>query len=234
MTLDWGNVPAWVATGTAVIATTYALRQFRISSHALRISAQSQNNQVDIARATLLMAVDREFEGVELNRSRKAMRMLRNRIERQVLNHPDANRSPELQRGKVARDFSRHLDSLWGKLRASEIPITAPAAESAADHRSIDEYYVLMALPNWIETVGMLCCRNLLPKEDVLSLYASVIYVTMFNFKNHVEARRNEQPHPNPRFMEYAYLLYQDAIDYRKKRDEPQEVRPKKSLLPWG
>lgn len=233
MEFDWGTVPAWIATGTAIIGTGFALRQFKISSLALNLSAQSQQNQVEIARANLLLAIDREFEGAELNQSRKAVRLLRNTIETRVLHDPEGNRSPDLQKGKVARDFSKHLDSLWGKVRSPELTKSAPSSSQTSNGGGIDEYYRLMALPNWIETVGMLCARNLLPKEDVLSLYASVIYVTMFNFKNHVDARRNEQPHPNLRFMDNAYYLYQEAIEFRKIRDEPLPTRPIKSLLPW-
>lgn len=247
MPIEWGTVPAWITSGTAVVGTIFVLRQFRISIRALEISArsqeisaksqeisaQSQANQVDIARANLLLAIDREFEGAELGRSRKAIRMLRNRIEREVLTKPDGNRSPALQKGKVARDFSRHLDTLWGALRSTDAASEPPAA-GGLGHGDIHEYYELMALPNWIETVGALVARHLLPKEEVLTLYASSIQVTMFNFHNHVEARRNEQPYPNKRFMENAYLLYEEAIEYRKKKDEPLPDRPKKSGLPFG
>lgn len=232
MALDWGTVPAQVATATAVVGTFFALRQFRISGEALRISAQSQGNQVDIARANLLLAIDREFESAELTKSRKALRMLRNRIEREVLNHPDGDKSPELQKSNIAREFSRHLDKLWGEVWISEATAVDDANDSSVG-RNIHKYYELMALPNWIETVGMLCTRNLLPKEDVFSLYASVIYVTMFNFQDHIDTRKSDKPHPNRRFMENAHQLYLEAIDYRKRRDEPLPARPEKSRLPW-
>ena len=91
-----------------------------------------------------------------------------------------------------------------------------------------------MGLVNWMETVGMLCKRNLLPTADILDLYDQVIVPTMANFKNHIEFRRKEEPYANPRFMENAFWLHEQAVAYQAKRDRTIPLDPARSSTKWG
>jgi hypothetical protein len=224
MAIDWGTVPAWITAGIAAIGTGFALSQLWLSRRAV-------DQQLQLANANLLLSIDGQFEGKELARSRKAIRALRNRLEAQFKASKAKNKSPEAEMKAVAEDFSELLDAAWRKVR--EFEQTADGAPSAEMRREMDRYYQLMALPNWMETVGMLCARNLIRTEDVLSLYAGVIVTTLFNFENHVKTRRVEGPHSNIRFLENAYALYDEAVAYRAKRDAPPVSRPLRSRLRW-
>lgn len=97
----------------------------------------------------------------------------------------------------------------------------------------MDHYTEIMALPFWMETVGMLGRRGLLPIDDVLDIYDAVVISTMQNFKKHFDRRRTEGTEPNGRFMENAYWLLDEAIAYKAKRDEPLPARPAKSQTKW-
>lgn len=69
----WGTVPAWLAAAIALFASILAIRQFKLATKA-------QQDQVQIARANLMLAIDKTFESDMLN-SRKAVRSLRNRAQ---------------------------------------------------------------------------------------------------------------------------------------------------------
>lgn len=232
MALDWGTVPAWLTAGIALLGTILALRQFQLSTRAKNDQVQAQNDQVQIARANLLLAIDKVFEGEEIYRSRKAVRSLRNRAEVVADRSNLQNKSPQGKKQAIANEVSHQLDKLWALAKSfDDVDVEDP---KSADRIAIDRYSELMALANWIETVGMLCKRNLLPTDDILDLYDQIIIPTMLNFKNHLEARQTEGPYQNRRFMENAFWLYAKAVAYNGMRDQPVDVDPGKTSTRWN
>ncbi len=225
MSLDWGNVPGWIAAVTAALATTLGLRQFRLATRA-------QIDQVQVARAKLLLEIDANYEGADIYRSRKAIRSLRNRSETIVQNSDSKDKSPEGIKRDVCVEFSHQMDKLWKSVKDLEDP-DVEKSESVARVAS-DRYAELMSLPYWIETVGMLCNRNLLPTEDVLDLYDQVVITTMSSCANHIERRRQEGPFVNPRFLANGSWLLEQALLYKSNRDSPPASRPGKSPTRWN
>lgn len=223
MSIDWGTVPAWVTALTAVVGATLAIRQ-------LALARGAQEQQVQIARANLLLSIDGEFEGQELYKSRKAIRSVRNQAEKTVdSSHKD--RSPEALQKASAEEFSHHMNELWKKAKLIDEDETGVSADQR--RAANDQYMELMILPNWIETVAMLCRRNLLPTDDVLDIYDQVVITTMCNFRSHIEARRVEGPFRNPRFLDNALWLLGEAQAHSNNQGEPKSTPPKKSNTRW-
>ena len=225
MGLDWGNVPGWIAALTAVIAATVGLRQFRLATRA-------QIDQVQVARAKLLLEIDANYESADIYRSRKAIRSLRNRSEAIVQKSNSKDKSLEGVKKDVCVEFSHQMGELWKLVKDLDDP-DVEKQDSAARLAS-DRYAELMSLPYWIETVGMLCNRNLLPTDDVLDLYDQVIITTMSSFAIHIERRRQEGPFVNPRFLANASWMLEQALVYKSNRDSPPASRPGKSPTRWN
>lgn len=224
MIVDWGTVPAWAAVVVAGTGVVLALRQ-------LTLAAGAQHDQVQIARANLLLSIDKTFESEEIYRSRKAVRSLRNRAEGAVEANNHKDRSPNAKMEAVAVEVSHYLDTLWEQAKAiSDEDIEKSDSKS---RKAIDQYTEIMALPFWMETIGMLCRRGLLPKDDVLDIYDAVIISTIQNFQRHFDVRRTQGLPQNGRFMENAYWLLDEATAYKRKRDEPMPTRPAKSRTKW-
>ena len=223
--MDWGSVPAWAAVCTAVVGSGLATRQ-------LQLAARSQEHQVQIARANLLLSIDKNFESDEIYKSRKAIRSLRNRAEKAIEARDKPTIGSENLRDEIAKQFSLGMTKLWDDARS----ITDGDVDGASspDIIAIDRYSVLTALPNWIETVGMLCRRNLLPKDDVLDLYDQVVISTMQNFKAHYTVRREQPPYANHRLMENAFWLLEEAIAFKAKRETPLPTSPAQSPTRWA
>jgi hypothetical protein len=231
MPIDWGSVPDWIVVGTAIAGTAYAGIQLKALKLSDQRAAASHAEQVQIARANLLLEIDATFEGTELYRSRKAIRALRNRAETKVTRGLVRNQTPDALKNEISIEFSHQLDELWKIARTiDEVDVEKPDSK---DRIAADRYTELMAVPNWIETIGMLCRRNLLPKEDILDLYDQVVVPTIRNFKNHFEVRRAQGPYLNPRFMENAYWLLAEAEAYKRKREEPVSAPPVESPTKW-
>ncbi|ABD27479.1 hypothetical protein Saro_3044 [Novosphingobium aromaticivorans DSM 12444] len=223
--MEWlGTAPAWITALTAVFASRVALRQ-------LGMSASAQEMQVQIARANLLLSIDREFESEASYASRKACRSLANAAEASALATNPRDRAPDAIRKLVATEFSHQLNELWNVAR--ELQEKPEGTENAPAIAASDRYATLMALPNWIETVGMLCRRDLLPKEDVLDLYDEAIIRTMTNFESHIVTRGSEQPYDNPLWLENARWLLEEAKTYNKQKREPAKAPVSKSRLDW-
>jgi hypothetical protein len=223
MALDWGTVPSWATAITALVGATLAIRQ-------LGLARQAQEQQVQIARANLILSIDAEFEGSEIYGSRKAIRSLRNRVEKTV-DGSVKDRSPDALRKASAEEFSHQMNELWKKARLIIEEESGASADQIRDANN--QYTELMILPNWIETVAMLCRRNLLPTADVLDIYDQVVITTMSNFKSHIEARRVEGPFQNPRFLENALWLLDEATSYSATQGEPRPTPPKRSNTRW-
>lgn len=227
-TIDWGSVADWVTAVAAVVGLTFAALQIRALRVAEQQSAAANDASVQIARATLILSIDREYEGETLAASRKALRALRNRAEDVAASkHPGASHRKLAE--EAAQEFTRELTAIWAEAR--KLNETDVEHSNAADRIAADRYAQIMALPYWIETLGMLCQRELLPTDDILDLYDAVIIPTMRNFRDHIGFRREEPPYPNHRFLENAYWLYDRALEFKQQREQPPLHRPVKAGL---
>lgn len=218
----WGTVPAWITILVASFAAALALRQPRLATIV-------QNAQFEIARANLLLVIDKQFESDELCASRRAVRGMRNRAETYVKSLP-GTRTPDEEKQAVAVRVSEEMNAIWKLARSISDVDVDPTSEK---HEAMKRYHELTMLTNWMETVGMLCRKNLLPTSDILDLYDQAIMPTIYNSLNHIKVRRDEGPHRNPRYMENAEWLHVQAVEYIKARDNPVNVPVKRSRLPW-
>jgi hypothetical protein len=219
MRMDWGSVPAWLAVLTAISGATVALKQ-------LALATKAQRDQVQIARANLLLSIDGAYEGAEIYKARKALRSLRNRAEAVVLNQVKKNKAPEALVSDICEECSHQLDQLWEKVKQfNDQDVEKP---DSIGRIASDRYAELMTLPYWFETVGLLCQRNLLPTDDVLNLYDEVVITTMTSFANHISARRSEGPAKNRRLLENAgWLRKSRAVQEKSGRPSAGSPRPK-------
>ncbi|MFM6950201.1 MAG: hypothetical protein ACKOW1_04155 [Novosphingobium sp.] len=209
----------------AFFASILAIRQ-------LRLATKAQADQVQIARANLMLAIDKSYEDATMLNSRKAVRSLRNRAHATIEKQAHKDKTSDGKRKQIAEEFSAQLDQLWSVARSiRDEDVDVADSKQRIAH---DRYSELMCLVNWMETVGMLCKRNLLPTPDILDLYDQVIVPTLTNFKNHVDVRRREEPYPNPRFMENAYWLHEMAVTYQAQRDRTLPLDPAKSPTKWS
>lgn len=211
MSIDWGSAPDWVVAATAIIATIIARGQWRAMRDAENRSADASQQAVEVERAAMLRAIDAEFESEEMYASRKAIRALRNRIQERI-GATNMDASEKLITEKCAAEFSRELTELWRKARTfDDVDVDTSQSE---ERIALDRYTEIMRLVNWFETVGYMCKRSLLPTADILNIYDAAIYPTMLNMTEHISRRREERPHPNPRFLENATWLGDRAFDH--------------------
>jgi hypothetical protein len=220
---DWGSVADWVTAVAAVGGLSFGalqIRSLQLANHAA----------VQLARANLLLTIDKEYEG-DLFASRKAIRALRRRAEKAAQRKLGAGASHEALASAAAAEFTQLLTVMWTE--AQELDEKDVEYSRAADRVAADRYAQMMQLPYWIETLGMLCKRDLLPRDDILDLYDAVIISTMRNFEAHVNFRRDEGPYPNQRFLENAYWLYNEAREFKTRVEAPTSHKPAKAKLPW-
>lgn len=136
--MEWlGTAPAWITALTAVFASRVALRQ-------LGMSASAQEMQVQIARANLLLSIDREFESEASYASRKACRSLANAAEASALATNPRDRAPDAIRKLVATEFSHQLNELWNVAR--ELQEKPEGTENAPAIAASDRYATLMEI----------------------------------------------------------------------------------------
>lgn len=226
MAVDWGSVATWAGATVATGALGIAVRQLWVASTA-------QRNQVHIAQANLILSIDAQFEGAEMGKSRKAIRVLRFRAEAKVNGAVQKNKSPESLKDRICEECSHELDQLWSEVKESIGNVAAEDKAGTQAPSATDRYSELMRLPYWFETVGMLCQKGLLPTKDVLYLYDQVVVTTMSAFANHISARQTEGPYVNRQFLENATWLYGQAHKHKEQRDNPPKKRAIFSRLPW-
>jgi hypothetical protein len=234
----WGTVADWGTLATAAIASGLGLRQLKLIRQSNDSAAQSSDAAaqanvaaINIASAELLLQIDSTFEGQEMYRSRTAFRSLRNRAEATVAKGSTRKLTAQQTREAIATEFSHQMDLMWAESKKID-DVDLDDAKSA-DRVAADRYSELMALPNWIETMGLLCQRNLINTLDFLNLYDSVVIPTMEYIRNHIEQRRRDLPHPNPRFLENAYWLYESAKAFKNEKEEPSPTPPERSPVKW-
>lgn len=234
----WGTVADWAILATAIVASSAGFRQLRLirqsndsASRSSAAAAEANVTAINIASAELLLQIDATFEGPEMYRSRTAFRSLRNRAEATVARAASRNLTAVETRQAVGIEFSHQMDLMW---RESKKINDVDLDDAKSDDRiAADRYSELMALPNWIETMGLLCQRNLINTRDFLDLYDSVVIPTMEYIRNHIEQRRRDLPHPNPRFLENAYWLYESAKAFKSEKEEPLPTPPQASPVKW-
>ena len=229
-TVNWGSVADWVVAGTAVVGVGFGLSHLKALRASEAQAAAAHRDQVQIARATLLRQIDAEFESEEMYRSRKAIRALRNRSE-MAMRHHHGEASNETIAQLSAAEFARQLTLLWHEARKFD-DADVESAKSPA-RIAADRYSEIMRLPNWFEALGLMLRRGLLPKNDVLEIYDAAIAPTMFNLTEHVRKRRDDGPHPNPRFLEHAMWLGEEARAFIESKNKPLHAVSIEPQSPW-
>ena len=240
MIVDWGSVPEWIAALAAAIGVGFGLRQLDAirqaeesgvqqaiaGREAQEATAKSHADWVQVQRARLLLEFDRDFEGESVTGSRKRALVVRNRIEAAVekLSPP---LSAERQRDEIARRFSDYATKVWIDSR------TFDGDPDARQDTASAEYFTLMRLPYWCETLGHQCRRNLLPLADVLALYDQLIIFAVGNLREHIRLRAERGPHHNPRYLEHAVWLYDHALKHKDATTQLPQTDPGASRVDW-
>ncbi len=187
---DWGSVPDWLVLLTAVIGAWLALRQ-------LARTAISQRDYLRSEQGSQLMQIDDKYESV-LQESRKANLALFERARAKVGAAASAD--------QVAAAVSAELGQLVAK--RAKIGDADPLVSDMAV-KALDQYFLLMQLPTYIETVGVLVEYQLVNADSVLKLYDAMIDRCIGNVLPHIEERRRQND--NPAFLIYAQRLYDRA-----------------------
>ncbi len=204
---NWGGVPDWIVAATAIISALLVLRQLEglrddraRADQTLRAQAEQSRSEAETARANLILRIDEQFEGGGVMRSRARWLELRAQYRREwgALVAPQEPRDEHVQRCMIEK-----LNQLWDRMQSS----ATGGAQFPADVR---DYNLVIRLPNWIETIGMLAQDDLLPVGDVLKLYGSVVRTTMGVVESHVAHRRADASASRTVF-ENAMWLYARA-----------------------
>ena len=224
--IDWGTAPDWVVATTAVVGAFLAVRQLSALKKTEQQAADAHDAQVQIARATLIREIDRDFDSPPILASRQKLLALRNRFEAEL----EKKVPPMIHVQQIlesARLVSDYVSKLWTESRTFDGDKTADKDNSA------DEYSLIMRLPLWCETVGHLCQRNLAPLDDILDLYDQVFIMTIGNLADHIRLRQEAPPHKNRRYLENAMYLYNEASKFKAARDAPVSAPPAKAATQW-
>lgn len=218
----WGNVPEWVVAITAFVGVILGIRELMNITKEEQRAAEAQEFQQQIARADLILKIDSQFESPSVVLSRMAFRSMRNRCQKAV----DTNGlSNDQARSKIAEEFSNRINKIWNT--AKEITDNDIEKSDSPAVKAYETHNEIMALPNFFETVGLLCREGLLPKDDILCLYDQAIIPTMTNIMGHIKIRREEVPYANPTYMENAVWLYTEALAYSDAKLSPPKVQEK-------
>lgn len=205
--LDWGNVPDQVVALTAVISAWLVVNQLtglradrdRADQTAIRQLDQFRA-EAQTSRANLLLRIDEQFEGGGVFRSRARWLELRAEFRRAyaALASPAGTREDYVEAKMIEK-----LNALWDRMQSQ-------AQGGASFPADVRDYNLVVRLPNWIETIGMLARDGLLPVGDLLKLYGSVIRTTMAVVAGHVAHRRLDSS-ASPTVFENALWLQAQA-----------------------
>lgn len=222
---DWGSAADWVVAATAVAGVFLGLQQ-------LRKLAASGNDQVDIARAQMMLEIDARFESLDMQESRLLIRNLRNFCDEAARKELRAGASDEDLVNVAARIFSEKMTGLREQVKTAERIIPGdPHMISEIDTQQGEMYMTYMRLPYWMETVAMLTRVGLILEDDVLRLYDAVFIGTLRCFEQHIKDRAQSGPQRNPEWLENALWLKQRAENAEKllrarKEKEKEPKRP--------
>ncbi len=183
----WGSVADWLLLVTAIVGSVLALRQLAKASEANRDNWRIQ-------QGVQLMQIDDKYE-VTLQESRKAI----TRLQRQL--------QADLGEGQETLLPARMSAVLTGLVATSRKAGSSNPVDRAEGEAAIDRYFVLMQLPTYIETIGVLVEDGLVGETAILKLYDAMIERVIGNIKPHLVTRR----HHNPDFLCYAERLHDHA-----------------------
>ena len=180
---DWGNVAEWLTLLTAIIGAFFAVRQ-------LRDAAKANRDAWRIQQGVQLMQIDDKYE-TTLQESRKAIKRLQ-LLCQAAIDGGDAR--------PLATVMSSHVSAIFAERAtiASADQLERTKAETATDR-----YFILMQLPTYIETIGVLVDEGQLDEGTILKLYDAMIASVIGNILPHIEERRIG----NPDFLRYAKAL---------------------------
>jgi hypothetical protein len=218
--LQFGTVPDWIVAITALVAIVVAYGQLKASAAASKISAQAQQDQAAIARANLLLEIDRDFESEGMQEARRAIRALRNEIEalarRQFPRLNDDELAPESDKlfseymnrvfydyrtaDSVQRQTNDELDAMLEK-HLKTIPDYDAFSPS---ERASRHYLRLTLILGWLERVGHMANNGLLHRDDVISLYNQVFIEAINWYKGHIIHRHGVGTRKNGEWMDQA------------------------------
>lgn len=183
---DWGTVPDWLVLVTAVIGAVLALRQ-------LGKAAEANRDEWRIQQGIQLMQIDDKYE-VTLQESRKAFARLQWRCETAA----DGLPLPE----RVSSELTGLFNASRKRGPFAGTPAEVAAVVAIAD-RAVDEYFVLMQLPNYLETIGVMTAEGLVSEDTVLKLYGTMLSRVIGNIIPHITHRRQTSP---------DFLIYAEAL----------------------
>lgn len=178
---------------------------------------QDSRDQAQTARASLLLELDRDFESDEMQESRLTIRALKNEIEAFVQQDGQSRNSDQLQ-AKIADEFTNYLNRLWDDFRASDPDtesyqsleemqkahlekVNSNPDEIQPKERAGLHYQRVTRLLGWLERVGYLFNRNLIPKEDIIRMYDALFGMMALRFGGHIAFRRELGPEKNTAWM---------------------------------
>jgi len=228
---DWGSIPDWVVAGLAGLAAAIAWSQ-------LRAAARSAHDQAQIARASLILQIDLDFESPEMLESRLALRGLRNEIESFVKTQNESLHNSALQ-DEINNKLSQYMNILWDDFRQADKQVIATQLRDLVDthlkkiasnpeevqpHEKAGVHYQrLTKIFGWLERVGHMANERLLPQQDIVALYDFVFVELVGWFEGHIKYRREDGPLLNPDFLKQT-TNFRDAIV--RSRGAPKLVEP--------
>jgi hypothetical protein len=187
--LAWGTVPDQIVALTAVVSAFLVVSQLtglrsdrQRAENTMNLQLDQFRSEAESARANLLLRIDEQFEGVSVLRSRVRWLELRAiyRREHVALEVASGPRDRFVEIAMIGK-----LDMLWDRMQG----------HVRGEHSfpaNVRGHNIVMRLPNWIETIGMVARKWLLPVSDVIKLYGSVIETTMKLVSGHIEHRRKD------------------------------------------
>lgn len=235
-----GTAPDWLMVAAAGMAAWVAWKQ-------LRSAAQSISLQANVAKATLLLEIDREFESSEMLESRRALRALRNQMTKMAERQSnDTNRA--VVQPLAAALTSQYLNQLWkdfttaddgenlAQMSAEElvsVHLSAkakPSEDTPPKDKAGPLYQRLTRTLGWLETVGYMCNSGLLPEDDIIPVYDFVFKEILEWTGGHIAYRRADGTPPNPDWMKEAEKFRDRVVALEAARFESAN---KKSKWPW-
>lgn len=223
---ECGTAPDWIVALLAALAAAIAWFQ-------LRSAAVAARDQAEIARATLLLEIDKEFESEAMQESRRMMRALRNQVVR-IAKHEVQSDNPTVVKPKADELFSLYMNRLWDDFRkADDQPGILDIDKLRHDHvnnpaKPDDEpkpsdkagllYQRLTKLLGWLETVGHMANQRLLPQTDIIIVYDHVFVEVLGWFDGHIRYRRADGVVANPDWMAESDKFRQKILEDRKRR----------------
>lgn len=203
-------------------------------------AAVAAENQVEIARATLLLEIDRDFESSDMREARRAVRALRNEVERVAKERLQVANDDEID---TLADtlYSEYLNKLWHDYRTADsvqrvvendidqlvqahIQGSEQSDKFKPSERASMLYQRHLKLLGWLETVAHMVNQKLLPRGDILALYDQVFIEIMGGYALHIDHRRGIGTKKNDRWMIEAFRFL-DSFYVRKKHQIGKETK---------